>query len=813
MAKKSCSSELYSHPGTLLEDHLISVRATALENYAEYEKAGIKLFDEAMKIILNVITLCHDVGKATSYFQEKLLANSHKKIKIGTKKEKETEHHSLFSSVIAYFVAREMIKDKRLLESCLDSEELKFFYSFAAYFCVKNHHSNLRDALEEATVISEDEIEIFESQVGSIDEKKFECLSDALAPYLGMKVYLCDVKKWIEQIIDELKKCKKVIRKIKKEKELVFYFKLNFLFSMLIDADKTAVVLGKTDKRKEIFLTSKMIDEYKKKKNINSKDEMGILREQAFLEVMQKEIPEGRRLLSINLPTGMGKTLCAIGLAFKLRQKLLEDTGVCPRVIYALPYLSIIEQNAEVFEEVLKANGINVTTDVLLKHHNLSEEAYKKHENGKIRELEVDEASILIENWSSEIIVTTFVQLFQTLISNRNKMLKKFHRFSNAVIIMDELQTIPYKYWLLLRKMLDEVAKLNSYLIMITATQPPIFEEKEVFYIVDANKYFNRLERVVIKPRLEKEMRLEEFINEEVEIENSKSYLFILNTIKSAVKVYELFKEKLKLMGSNEEISFLSTHIVPKERKRRIAEIREKNVRFCVSTQLIEAGVDIDFDVVYRDVAPMDSINQAAGRCNRNAKKSGVLYVVSLVDEQGGSFGSRIYEVVQIKTTIDVLAYYQKIEEPQFEAVINKYYKRLNEIISQRMKDCRSENFLESIRGLMYDRGDEKCAVSGFKLIDEKNMLNVFVELDEDAKRIWKEYLKIKEIKNLFERRKEFKKIKAKFYDYIISLRNCDKLGKLPPIVEGFGYVSYAQLGDYYDEVTGYKVNGKTFIW
>src|SRR5690606_37908485 len=156
-------------------------------------------------------------------------------------------------------------------------------------------------------------------------------------------------------------------------------------------------------------------------------------------------------------------------------------------------------------------------------------------------------------------------------------------------------------------------------------TTPAIFDQNKVIQLVNPNDYFQALSRVELFPHVEENVTIESFVNR-LELETDKSYLFIVNTIDCAKKLYEQLAEVV----NEEEMTFLSTHIPSKERLRRIDEIKKGTYRFVVSTQLVEAGVDIDFDIVYRDLAPLDSIHQAAGRCNRHGQRKGEVHVISL---------------------------------------------------------------------------------------------------------------------------------------------------------------------------------------
>jgi len=738
--------------------------------------------------LVKICGLCHDIGKATSYFQKYLFASDEEKKKLKGMSE---TRHGLLSAVVSFYAAQAEFTG----EESLRSGEIAFL-SFIAFWTIRKHHGNLEDIIDETGVTDKD-ITILIDQIKSINKNKLSKLSEELKTKgLKLEITTTSMLEWVDSIQNDLKPLRRRFRRLEREKNIQPYLITNFIFSLLIDADKTEVVLGETPKRRPQFIDYTIVDDYKttldiKKTNINE------LREKAYKEVLSKEPDLDERVYSINLPTGLGKTFTSLAFALKLRNKISNKKGHTPRIIYSLPFLSIIEQNADQFERVLYTAGFNVDTDLLLKHHHLSDLYYKKDEN----EFEPDEAKILIEGWNSEIIVTTFVQLFHTLLSNRNKTLRKFHRLSNSIILLDEVQSIPFKYWLLMKEVLKDLVKeMDSYVVFVTATEPLIFERHEVKSLVDRGKYFSALDRVVIKPQLQGTMKVEE-LAEHVDLKPDKSYLFILNTIKSAKTAYKLLKTK------SQHISFLSTHIIPKERLNRINEMKSGEIKVAVTTQLVEAGVDIDFDIVYRDLAPLDSINQAAGRCNRNGKNQGEVIVVSLTDDKR-RYSSYIYDDVLLDITGKMLEKNDCIREKDFLNIIDNYYKTMQE----KMASDKSRQLLSAVYKLKYDSTDETIGINDFKLIDYTYpKIDVFIEIDDDAKKVWEEYVRIKEIKNLFKRRLEFSQIKANFYNYTVAVPAT--VDNRPPEVAGFRYVNINSLEDFYDRETGFKCEGVTPIW
>ncbi|MDY7036351.1 MAG: CRISPR-associated helicase Cas3' [Thermodesulfobacteriota bacterium] len=782
------SSNLYSHPGRLLEDHLIG----AAEISRLFCKDKTLPDKEILTDIIGIIALSHDLGKATGFFQNYLNAEERDKEKLKNRPE---THHGLFSSVCAYYLVKES----------LNRAGREFgYYPVFAFEAVKRHHGNLRD-LRDELILDEKDKKLLKKQLEDIKEENLAALAEHLFE-AGLPVVLTKdiVSQWIDGLSKEFRGHKKVFRQ--NSGSIDNYILLNLIYSILLDADKSDVVIREINffERQTDNISANIVDVYKSKKAFEELP-INILRESAYREVIDRDIDLQHRLYSINIPTGLGKTLTSFSFALRLREAVRDKTQSrsIPRIIYALPFLSIIEQNAGVFEDVLKINNAIPYSNILLKHHHLSEIFYQRE---KDEEFETDAAKIMIEGWNSEIIVTTFVQLFHTLISNKNRSLRKFHKLTGSVIILDEIQSIPVKYWLLIKKMFRVLTEtLNVYIVFVTATEPLIFEKNDMVGLLESKKYFHGVNRVSLKPLIDKDITLEE-LYDTFTIEQGKRYLFIFNTISSARRYYDLIKSDYK------DISYLSTHIIPKERLSRIKDMKKGKYNIVVTTQLVEAGVDIDFDVIVRDMAPLDSINQASGRCNRNNNSSqGLVYVVSLKNENNRSYASYIYDPVLLDITRRILAKYRAINESRFLELIDEYYK---ETLSKKTQD-NSREILKAIERLRYDSEDQETpAIANFKLIEEDySKKDVFIESDGDAVLVWNKYNEIGNIKNLFKRKKAFNEIKADYYKYVISIPA--KVKNSPPEIGHLCYVNNTVLSDYYDIETGFisKDERSIVIW
>jgi CRISPR-associated endonuclease/helicase Cas3 len=753
-------------------------RLSALFLTEKPEKVRDELSD-----LCRVIALTHDIGKATSYFQKYLFAVESERQRI---KGPET-NHSLFSAICVYYLA------KGITDNCL--------HPLFAYITVRRHHGNLIDVSDEVSIFDQGDAVLLHRQLESIDDAAFTVLTNQLSsaglPLIKDKVVIAQ---WITGFSRELRSFKRLVRELRSD--MRHYIILNLLYSILLDSDKSDVVIKDPSVfERRAFENRDWVIKYMETVDFPPSP-INSLRTKAFEEAMGCTVNLNDRIYSLNLPTGIGKTLISLSFALKLRNNL-KANGTNPRIIYALPFLSVIDQNSKVFEKVIKANGIDPDTSVLLKHHHLSEIYYRDRDI----EFESDESKILIEGWNAEIIVTTFIQLFHALISNRNRCLRKFHRLADSIIILDEVQAIPVKYWLLMKQLLTEIANtLNAYIIISTATEPLIFSKEETVQVADRDFYFGSLDRIKLLPYLHKPMTIEA-LSETMRPETDKTYLYILNTITAAKKLYRLIK------NCGLPITYLSTHIPPGERLKRIEDIKEGNYRVVVSTQLVEAGVDIDFDVVVRDVAPLDSINQSAGRCNRNGLRKGVVKVIVLKNDKGKKYADYVYDPVLLDITEKVLSGREEANEKDFLELLDEYYTLTHERTTQ----AESREIIESVGKMKYDRDDDDkktLSISDFRLIaDDYLKRDVFIEIDEEAEGVWQEFQRLNNIEDRFLRKQAFDSIKAAFYRYVISVPA--KSENMPPLAGELGYVKRSLLDDYYDSPTGFIVKDERtmVIW
>ena len=468
---------------------------------------------------------------------------------------------------------------------------------------------------------------------------------------------------------------------------------------------------------------------------------------------MDEVFDKKQHIYSVTLPTGLGKTITAYNLADKMRK--LTGYGDS-KIVINIPFTSIIDQNFEVYSSILQTKN----TNVLLKHHHLAEPIYKTNENVA----DYYQSRFLIETWQSDTIVTTFVQLLETFLATDKAKLMKFAQLSNSVILLDEIQTIPYEYWETIReifKILGE--KFNIYFILISATQPLIFSpNKDILELVpEYRKYFRFFNRT--KLILKDKIVFEDFKLEVVDYINrnpGKDILVIVNTKSIARETFEYVREEIDTENIN--TYFLTTLITPFERKNIIKLIKQNSnkQKVIISTQLVEAGVDISVNTVIRQISPIDSLIQAAGRANRFGEKDGIadVFIYNIEDKRIAS--NFVYGNDLLLKTENVLKGFYEIEEKDYIQLIERYFTEV-----RKQSDNTSQPILKAIKRLDFEQVD-------LALIEKRKTESVFIQLNERAKEIWNIYVEIYLKRDLkpWEREAEFSFIKSEFYDFVINV-------------------------------------------
>ncbi len=410
-----------------------------------------------------------------------------------------------------------------------------------------------------------------------------------------------------------------------------------FLFSALTDADwldtERHFDPEKSNIRQTTALNHDALLEALEKEfaQLPTKGKINQLRTKARTETASHNTePPG--FFSLQLPTGLGKTLTSMYWALlHARKNKLE------RIIIVLPYINIIDQTASILKTIFGE-------DVVLEHHSGVIEDDEEYSNETFKKGAASTKQLACENWQAPIIVTTAVQFFESLFSNRPFKCRKNHSIADSVVIFDEIQTLPKQFVEPTIVMLKNVASIAQTTFLFCTATMPAFGKRDTFNGIDSmtplirnpKEYFDATQRVEYK-LLKKLQPVPLDVVSQKLLKETKSYLVVVNTKLIAKELYG----KLKEGNTHEQYFHISTAMCPHHRKKIINEIVDaldpKNTRriAVVSTQLVEAGVDFDFPCVYRAIAPLDSVIQAAGRCNRNGKmKKGKVVLFDLLDHR-----------------------------------------------------------------------------------------------------------------------------------------------------------------------------------
>lgn len=478
------------------------------------------------------------------------------------------------------------------------------------------------------------------------------------------------------------------------KKEYIFFLIL-MLYSCLIDADRidTQSFMDNIDINKFDTKTnynnaiSNLSNYYNNLKKGSKKTKINKLRNDIYDECY-KASKNKSGTYTLTVPTGGSKTLSSLNYALNHNKEFNKDY-----IFYILPYTTIIEQNAEIYRKILGNENV-------FEHHSniLEENKFKLNEFLS----EKDSYSLISHRWNTPLTVTTLVQFLETPFTTKTSNIRRFHSLINSTIIFDEIQSLPINCigpFNMLCNFLKDIC--NTNIILCSATQPAFnfIEFKNILFklkldgeiISNPNYYYNEFKRVNIINALKKDGYdnddIKEIVNE-IMLENN-NLLIIMNTKKTAEKVFDIISSQ----GIYKNIYYLSTNLAPVHRKNIIKEIKEKLLNkeqvICVSTQLIEAGVDISFECNIRNICGADSAAQAGGRCNRNGEKEiGKTYLINIKGEKLGNLkeikvAEKIVEnMLKVNPAIDLL------EIDSIKNYFLKFHGELNECDMLYKIDC-----------------------------------------------------------------------------------------------------------------------------
>ncbi|PPB73389.1 CRISPR-associated helicase/endonuclease Cas3 [Campylobacter hyointestinalis] len=711
-----------SHPGKLLSLHL----------------ANIVQYDIADKVFCK-ISKFHDLGKVVKSFQDYM-----------DKLTKSAEPHALISSV--YFLLR--YADE------LDTKSLVFGMN-----SIISHHGRLKSFIDLLnTFFNESKLQLIKKQYNEIQQNK-----DAIKYFELKNISLSDVQKTIQDKILNLEDIEFDIDDFVRQKEL---------FSKLIFADKFEAIFSYTPSCISKEYAKEMIDEYKTKKNFLQND----LRDNARETIVKKyNLSQNELIYQLTAPTGIGKTLLSLEIALKIKKNQNKN-----RIIYAIPFTSIIDQVAEIFTEIYP----NIVT---IHHHmvDFSAQSFEEEKNS------YDRIKYLTQSWNDPFIISTFYQLFFAIFSNENSDNIKFQSLRNSVIILDEVQAIPFELWDILKELFPTISKrLNTTFVLMSATMPIITNggyelcDRELFYSKQ-NRY--KLNLLTLKSSCTDEM-LEELYNEILFYYNSgKSVLCVVNTIKNSKRLFSKLSEKL-----SKNLYCLNSYMLIEDRQNTIKNLKEKSSnmvknKILISTQVIEAGIDLDFDVGFRELAPFSSIIQTAGRVNREGKKEiSDVFVFDTIEHS-------IYDDILIHETRELMfgsLIQESLEEKDILKFADEYFGALDKCLGDRF------NILENIKSFNFDAISE-ANKKAFKTEDDHT---VSVALGIDLFVYEKDYFEKKKTFDLWEL-KTFKEKQFKVFSHkILNIKKCDLSGIATKKSEIYGVEYIDELSDLYSKEKGFLI-------
>ncbi|MCQ5121157.1 CRISPR-associated helicase Cas3' [Massilicoli timonensis] len=792
-----------------------------------------------LKNLIMLIALLHDAGKLSNDFRkymEGIFENGEKS------KQRMVNHSTAGGRIIERINA-----DQKYVEM----QALNQMISYAVYShhglndCIDENGNTLFEKRREAKI----DIESIEKVFFDIVDK--EALRHSVEEAREDFSKICiNIGKYIQGIVKKEVSEENFEKEVERKNHFIIGMYERVLLSLLIDSDwadtssfmNDTVLPDKTSKRDIIEIWNKSME------NLNTYLSMlSIEKGEGILNKCRKEISDrcyeeankNHNLYRLTIPTGSGKTLCSLRFGLRHAQEFKKE-----HIYYVAPFTSILDQNAE---EIRKAVGVK---DYVLEHH--CNVVIEKRIDGKTDDEKVTEYQRLIETWDSPIIATTAVQMLNTLYSSKKSCIRRMHNLCNSVIIFDEVQALPINQLEIFNLAVIFLTEFcNTTVVLCSATQPSLVNlpYNNLWNVKDLldNQNQNNGQKQAVLPYAEVFKRTEIVIDESCKnssdmglekkefsrfigdkTEKYTSVLVIVNTKSAARKIYEQLSEDY---ADRYEIYHLSTNMCPKNRKEVLEKLKIslEHIRknddhkeiICVSTQLIEAGVDLSFACVIRSIAGLDNIIQAAGRCNRHKEQElGKVFVVQLERNLENLENLReirmaqkaIYTVLNRDIEFDIERFNNALNSEEAHTIIKKYYEEYLKIGNYVEKDRRTrykvniDKYLDEL--LSFDEAyieNElpflsqafKRAGDNYSLIADDGKIDVVIPYDD----VCIEVISTLEKKNysISEKRSNMQKLQQ--YTVRVSQHYVDRLSKA---IRRIGESEILVLSkDFYDENVG----------
>ncbi|CAM2010427.1 CRISPR-associated helicase Cas3' [Acanthopleuribacter pedis] len=768
MSSSDYPFRLQSHPGKLLVTHLTQVLANGDTYLAR------RNLPQPLHHALRLALVLHDLGKATPFFQGYLAAAAAGNGDAAQAELGYLKNHARLSALWAWRFACDQWHDTHPLP-------------WLIYHAVLKHHGHLGNLKElvlhpphlDPRPFSHDgkrhQLENLGDRLmlmsAHLDYTEFAAILRANGITVDRFDHhhfgaLCELfhgrkrrprgKKWAGVAA--------AIQQANQQQPLHLFFEQSLIFSVLLTCDKGECIFdGPIYHADNPKFPADLIDRYKAIAFAGAAGRLNQLREQVYREVgaaVDTVDLNQQRFYSINLPTGMGKTLCVLNAAVRL----LQREPSLRKIVYCLPFTSVIDQLGGIARDILtKLDLPDHSANLALLHH-LAELHYRDASDD--HEFDNYQGEFLIQQLEANLTLTTFYQLLHGILTHRNRDIRKFSALADSVIILDEVQSIPVTYWALVRQVFTLVAeRLNCVFVLVTATMPMIFEaaEGQIQELVsDPRAVYQALNRITLDCALLKkpfalsqdegglvpvagDREFCDFLAAEIAQHAAAGILVIVNTRAVARVIYR----EIKARFPERELVFLSGDVTPHDRLARITAVKKAagaNL-VIISTQLVEAGVDIDLGRVYRQRAPLDAVFQAAGRCNRNNGNQGRVILFRLRGQTPTGttrdLGEIIYGDVAMQATQQVLATHKSLQESAFFDCAQTYFATVKAGVSNK----ETRDLCDALKCLDYaaafrdgKRRDHNQPIQPFRLIEEQDTQSFLVLQNDEARRRYAEY-------------------------------------------------------------------------
>ena len=769
-----------------------------LKKIIEYK--NLKSFFERIKNILNLenqeeelyykmiddVVNFHDFGKINSQFQiDKMLNEEILKMedKYNISGVLGSDHSLLSASMfIAYYFGKitdliEIVETKKIV--------ILFEILFALSYVISKHHGNLDSFEEYIEKLSRNNEENILKELKNISMSNGGILLQAFLEKETVNIFF----NFIEIYISE----RKNKENISSEEAMAIFTLTKMMFSLLIASDYYSTSefmqeikyenfgnMGNTDIIKKEYENSEIIKSIrnKEKNGIANNKDINNFRTKIFLEA-EKNLEKNKdsNIFFLEAPTGSGKSNTALNLSLKL---LSEDRK---KIFYVYPFNTLVEQNMNTLKNIF-GNNEEVIKNIAVVN------SVTALTNKDSRDIPIEEYSdILMDRQflNYPFIVTTHVGIFNSLVGNTKEDCMPFYQLVNSVIVFDEIQAYKNTIWTEIIKILNSYAKLlNIKIIIMSATLPNFSylldeEEKNNIskLIENRDEYFNNAifkNRVEVNYDLlsEQKIEYEELLEHIVENSlNSQKILIEFISKNDAKKFFELCENNEDL-NVNHEILILTGEDNKARRNSIIKKINSKDKRIIlISTQLIEAGIDIDVDVGYKNISGLDNEEQFLGRINRSCKKSGKAYFFYLTDAK------KVYKnsvIIENKLNLFSDEMRDVLENKNFDI----FYSKVLEILKRKTKEkINNDNFetiifnkkfrlLKERMKLIEEQDDKKTYFFNRTLTDEE-----IEEIGEniDGSEVWKRYVNILKEENYAKKIVELSKIREKMMYFLYEVK------------------------------------------